>query len=88
MRYLLLILLLLFSYSSNAYNTKNNQPVYWTHGDDIYQIYNNKAYKVEVYDGLLYATNLWFPLDQTGYTEEHVRKVKERKKRNKSKLNK
>lgn len=71
-------MLLLLSCLSNASDTKNTQPVYWTHGDDIYQIYNNKAYKVEVYDGLLYTTNFWFPLDQRGYTEEHVRKVKER----------
>lgn len=91
MRYLLLILLLLLSFVSNASNAyasdANTKPVYWTHGDDIYRIYNNKAYKVEVYDGLLYTTNLWFPLDQRGYTEEHVRKVKERNKRNQSKLN-
>lgn len=87
MRYLLLILLLLLSFlsnssnASNAFDTKNKQPVYWTYGDDIYQIYDNKAYKVEVIDNVLYTSNLWFPLDQRGYTEEHVRKVKERNKR-------
>ena len=75
MRYLLITALVSIPFLTNAAGTK---PVYLTHGNDIYQIYDNKAYKVEVIDNKWYTTNLWFPLDQYGYTEEHVQKVKER----------
>lgn len=75
MKYLLLTALLSISYLSNTAEAK---PVYLTHGNDIYQIHDNKAYKVEIVDKKWYTTNQWFPLNQYGYTEEHVQKVKER----------
>ena len=75
MKYLLLTALICISCLANAANIK---PVYLTHGNDIYQIHDNKAYKVEIIDNKWYTSNHWFPLDQYGYTEEHVQKVKER----------
>lgn len=75
MKFLLLTILFSISCSTNAADIK---PVYLTHGNDIYQIHDNKAYKVEIVDNKWYTTNQWFPLDQYGYTEEHVQKVKER----------
>ena len=48
---------------------------------NIYQIHDNKAYKVIVVDGEYLTSNEWFPLDETGYTKEHVQKVKERQAR-------
>lgn len=73
MKYLLLTALLSISCLTNA-----AEPVYLTHGNDIYQIHDNKAYKVEIVNNKWYTTNHWFPLDQYGYTKEHVQKVKER----------
>lgn len=73
MKYLLLTILLSVSCLTNAAEVG-----YLTHGNDIYQIHDNKAYKVEIIDNKWYTTNQWFPLDQYGYTEEHVQKVKER----------
>lgn len=78
MKYLLLTALLSVSCLTNAADDPIHTPVYLTHGNDIYQIHDNKAYKVEVVDGERYTTNHWFPLDQYGYTEEHVQKVKDR----------
>ena len=48
---------------------------------ELYLVTDTKAYKVEVIDNKWYTTNQWFPLDQYGYTEEHVQKVKERQAR-------
>ena len=48
---------------------------------NVYQIHDNKAYKVIVVDGEYLTSNEWFPLDETGYTKEHVRKVKGRQAR-------
>ncbi len=48
---------------------------------NVYQIHDNKAYKVIVVDGEYLTSNEWFPLDETGYTKEHVQKVKERQAR-------
>lgn len=79
MKYLLLIVLLSISCLTNAADTDSiHVPVYLTHENDIYQIHDNKAYKVEIVDNKWYTTNQWFPLDQYGYTEEHVQKIKER----------
>ena len=62
--------------SSQAANI--NSPDYRTAKGNVYQIYNNKAYKVIVVDGEYLTSNEWFPLDETGYTKEHVQMVKER----------
>ena len=78
MKYLLLTALLSVSCLVNAADDPIHTPVYFTHENDIYQIHDNKAYKVEIIDNKWHTTNLWFPLDQYGYTEEHVQKVKER----------
>ena len=78
MKYLLLAALLSVSCLTNAFDDSIHTPVYLTHGNDIYQIHDNKAYKVEIVDNKWYTTNHWFPLDQYGYTEEHTQKVKER----------
>lgn len=51
---------------------------YRTAKGNVYQIHDNKAYKVIVVDGEYLTSNEWFPLDETGYTKEHVQKVKER----------
>lgn len=53
-------------------------PDYRTARGNVYQIHDNKAYKVIVVDGVYLTSNEWFPLDETGYTKEHVQKVKER----------
>lgn len=45
---------------------------------ELYLVTDTKAYLVEVVDDKWYTTNSWFPIDQYGYTEEHVQKVKER----------
>ena len=78
MKYLLLTALISISCLVNAADDPIPAPVYFTHGNGIYQIHDNKAYKVEIVDNKWYTTNHWFPLDQYGYTEEHVQKVKER----------
>lgn len=56
-------------------------PDYRTAKGNVYQIHDNKAYKVVVVDGEYLTSNEWFPLDETGYTKEHVQKVKERQAR-------
>ena len=48
---------------------------------DLYLVTDTKAYKVEIVGNKWYTTNHWFPLDQYGYTEEHVQKIKERQAR-------
>lgn len=53
-------------------------PEYREAKGNVYQIHDNKAYKVLVVDGEYLTSNEWFPLDETGYTKEHVQKVKER----------
>ena len=78
MKYLLLAVLLSTPCLTNASDDSIHTPVYLTHGNDIYQIHDNKAYKVEIVDNKWYTSNEWFPLDQYGYTEEHIQKVKER----------
>ena len=78
MKYLLIAVLLSTPCLTNADDDPIHAPVYLTHGNHIYQIHDNKAYKVEIVDNKWYTTNQWFPLDQYGYTEEHVQKVKER----------
>lgn len=88
MKYLLLAVLLSTSCLTNAADDPIHAPVYLTHGGNIYQIHDNKAYKVEIIDNKWYTTNLWFPLDQHGYTDEHIQKIKERKAREINKLNK
>lgn len=70
MRYLLIIFLFICSYA---------QADFYSYADgELYLVTDTKAYKVEVIDGVRYTTNLWFPLDQYGYTDEHVKMVKER----------
>ena len=45
---------------------------------ELYLVTDTKAYKVDVIDNKWYTTNEWFPLDQYGYTEEHMQKVKDK----------
>lgn len=73
---LLLTAVLLSATSAQAAN--NNSPDYRTAKGNVYQIHDNKAYKVIVVDGEYLTSNEWFPLDETGYTKEHVQMVKER----------
>ena len=70
MKYLLLTLLFLHSYAQADFYSYAN--------GELYLVTDTKAYKVEVVDGERYTTNHWFPLDQYGYIEEHVQKVKDR----------
>ena len=70
MKLLMLGLLLVCSYAQADFYSYAN--------GELYLVTDTKAYKVEVVDGKRYTTNHWFPLDQYGYTEEHVQKVKER----------
>lgn len=70
MKKLLLSLLLFSSYAQADFYSYAN--------GDLYLVTDTKAYLVEVVDNKWYTTNSWFPLDQYGYTEEHVQKVKER----------
>lgn len=80
MKTLLLGLLLLCSYAQADFYSYAN--------GELYLVTDTKAYKVEVIDGVRYTTNHWFPLDQYGYTKEHVQKVKDRQARRVNKLNK
>lgn len=73
MKALILGLLFLCSYAQADFYSYAN--------GELYLVTDTKAYKVEVVDGERYTTNQWFPLDQYGYTEEHVQKVKERQAR-------
>lgn len=72
----LMLLLIVATTATQAANT--NSPEYRTAKGNVYQIHDNKAYKVIVVDGEYLTSNEWFPLDETGYTKEHVQKVKER----------
>ena len=77
MKYLLLSLLL----ATSLTNAAEHKPEYRTAKGNVYQIHDNKAYKVIVSNGEYLTSNEWFPLDETGYTKEHVQKVKERQAR-------
>lgn len=70
MKELILGLLFLCSYAQADFYSYAN--------GELYLVTDTKAYKVEIIDNKWYTTNQWFPLDQYGYTEEHVQKVKER----------
>ena len=72
-RLLLGLLLLICSYAQADFYAYAN--------GELYLVTDTKVYLVEVIDDKWYTTNLWFPLDQYGYTEEHIQKVKERKQR-------
>lgn len=78
MKYIMLLLLVVTS-SSQAANI--NSPDYRTDKGNVYQIHDNKAYKVIVVDGEYLTSNEWFPLDETGHTKEYAQKVKERQAR-------
>ena len=80
MKVLILGLLLLCSYAQADFYSYAN--------GELYLVTDTKAYKVEVVDGERYITNHWFPLDQYGYTEEHVSMVKERSANNMHKQSK
>ena len=78
MKYIILLLLV----ATTATQAANiNSSDYRTAKGNVYQIHDNKAYKVIVVDGEYLTSNEWFPLDETGYTKEHVQKVKERQAR-------
>lgn len=80
MKYIVLLLsTLLTTTVTQAANITS--PEYRTAKGNVYQIHDNKAYKVIVVDGEYLTSNEWFPLDETGYTKEHVQKVKERQAR-------
>lgn len=70
MKVLILGLLLLCSYAQADFYSYAN--------GELYLVTDTKAYKVDVIDNKWYTTNEWFPLDQYGYTEEHVQKVKDK----------
>ena len=70
MKALILGLLFLCSYAQADFYSYAN--------GELYLVTDTKAYKVDVIDNKWYTTNEWFPLDQYGYTEEHVQKVKDR----------
>lgn len=74
MKYIMLLLLVATTSTQAAFDI----PEYRTAKGNVYQIHDNKAYKVIVVDGAYLTSNEWFPLDETGYTKEHVQKVKER----------
>lgn len=79
MKYVMLLLLSTLSLQAVAYDTPEVAvPDYRTAKGNVYQIHDNKAYKVIVVDGDYLTSNEWFPLDERGYTKEHVQKVKER----------
>ena len=73
MKFVMLLLL-----SATTAQAAFDAPNYRTAKGNVYQIHDNKAYKVIVVDGEYLTSNEWFPLDETGYTKEHVQKVKER----------
>ena len=87
MKYVMLLLLSTLSLQAMAYDTPEVAVPevvtqdYRTAKGNVYQIHDNKAYKVIVADGEYLTSNEWFPLDETGYTKEHVQKVKERQAR-------
>lgn len=68
-----IILLSVLSVQAIAHNIPEVvTPDYRTAKGNVYQIHDNKAYKVIVVDGEHLTSNEWFPLDETGYTKEHV----------------
>ena len=75
MKYIMLLLMVTTTATQAA---DINSPDYRTAKGNVYQIHDNKAYKVIVVDGECLTSNEWFPLDETGYTKEHVQMVKER----------
>ena len=75
MKYIMLLLMV----ATTATQAANiNSADYRTAKGNMYQIHDNKAYKVITVDGEYLTSNEWFPLDETGYTKEHVQMVKER----------
>ena len=75
MKYIMLLLMV----ATTATQAANiNSPDYRTAKGNVYQIHDNKAYKVITVDSEYLTSNEWFPLDETGYTKEHVQMVKER----------
>lgn len=74
MKYIMILLMIAATTAQAALDT----PDYRTAKGNVYQIHDNKAYKVIVVDGEYLTSNEWFPLDETGYTKEHVQMVKER----------
>lgn len=74
----IILLLAAMLLSTTATQAAFDVPEYRTAKGNVYQIHDNKAYKVIVVDGEYLTSNEWFPLDETGYTKEHVQKVKER----------
>ena len=75
MKYIMLLLMVTTTATQAA---DINSTDYRTAKGNVYQIHDNKAYKVIVVDGECLTSNEWFPLDETGYTKEHVQMVKER----------
>lgn len=73
--------MLLLIVATTATQAAVGLPYYREAKGNVYQIHDNKAYKVIVVDGEYLTSNEWFPLDETGYTKEHVQKVKERQAR-------
>ena len=78
MKRLMLLLLSATLLATTATQAAFDAPEYRTAKGNVYQIHDNKAYKVIVVDGEYLTSNEWFPLDETGYTKEHVQMVKER----------
>ena len=78
MKYIMLLLMVTTTATQAA---DINSTDYRTAKGNVYQIHDNKAYKVIVVDGECLTSNEWFPLDETGYTKEHVQMVKERQAR-------
>ena len=79
MKYIMLLLMVATTATQAAVDLPEVvTPDYREAKGNIYQIHDNKAYKVIVVDGEYLTSNEWFPLDETGYTKEHVQKVKER----------
>jgi hypothetical protein len=74
----LMLLLATVLLSTTSTQAAFDVPDYRTAKGNVYQIHDNKAYKVIVVDGEYLTSNEWFPLDETGYTKEHVQMVKER----------
>ena len=79
MKYIMLLLMVTTTATQAAFDIPEVVTQdYRTAKGSVYQIHDNKAYKVIVVDGEYLTSNEWFPLDETGYTKEHVQMVKER----------
>ena len=76
-----MLLLMIATTATTATQAAFDIPDYRTAKGNVYQIHDNKAYKVIVVDGEYLTSNEWFPLDETGYTKEHIQMVKERQAR-------